>query len=257
MEFYKIGLGTWGIGNSGENHRKEYEFISYAIHSGIRHIDTAEAYANGDAERLIGDAIKTFPRNELFIASKVRDTLLNYSDVLFSCENSLKRLNTKYLDLFYVHKPSLNIPIKETAHALNKLYQEKLILNVGLSNCSVQTIQEYQKYLCCPVFAVQCQYNLIAREPQKCGLLNFCKKEKIHFIAYRPLQPDVLPLNIHGLLNTGVYPLLDEMAHKYGITTAQVAMLWLIQQENIYAIFKTTNQKHLQDILDTQNITHL
>ena len=253
MEFHKIGLGTWGMGNSEKDYQKECEFISYAIHSGISHIDTAEVYAGGNTEQLIGDAIKTFPRSGLFLASKVRDAFLNYSDVLHSCENSLKRLKTEYLDLFYVHKPNLNIPIRETAKALNKLYQEKLILNVGISNCSIGTIQEYQKYLCCPIFAIQCQYNLIAREPYKSGLLDFCRKEKIHFIAYRPLQPDVIPLNIHGLLKKGVYPLLDEVAQKYGLNTAQIAISWLIQQENVYTIFKTTNKKHLQEVLDVQN----
>lgn len=254
MGFYKIGLGTWGIGNSNENYQKECEFILHAVQSGIYHIDTAEAYADGNTERLVGDAISNFPRNKLFIASKVRDTFLNYSDVLYSCENSLKRLKTEYLDLFYIHKPNLNIPIPETARALNKLYHDKLILNVGLSNCSIATVQEYQKYLCCPIFAVQCQYNLIAREPQKSGLLDFCKKEKIHFVAYRPLQPDVVPLNIRGLLNSGVYPLLDDISRKYGISTAQAAILWLIQQENVYAVFKTTNKKHLQEMLDIKNM---
>ncbi len=250
----KIGLGTWGIGNSEADYQKECEFFAYAIKAGIRHIDTAEAYADGNAERVVGEAIGNFSRKELFIASKVRDTLLNYSEVLTSCENSLKRLNTEYLDLFYVHKPSLNISIGETARALNKLYREKLILNIGLSNCSINTIKEYQKYLCCPVFAVQCQYNLIAREPQTSGLLEFCKKERINFVAYRPLQPDVIPLNIRGLLNRGVYPLLDEMAQKYGLSPAQIALLWLVQQENIHAIFKTTDKEHLQEMLDIQNM---
>ena len=256
--FYKIGFGTWEFGGRTEpdpnnDDAKDIQNIQNAIKSGIKHIDTAEYYAGGKCEELVGQAIKDFSRNDLYIATKVRDIKLSYDDVLKNCELSLKRLGLDYIDLYYVHLPNPNIPISETAKAFNELKRQGLIKNIGICNAKVETMKNYQNNLDYPIFASQCHYNLIAREPQRTGLLEYCKENNINFIAWRPIQLPVPSMKIEPLYKREVYPILDKLADKYDKKNAQIAVRWLTQQENVNIIFKSTNPLHIQEIMDTKN----
>jgi len=176
-------------------------------------IDTSESYAGGKTELLVGEAIKPFPRDKCFIATKVREYNLPYDRVMDSCERSLKRLNTSYIDLYYIHKQNPNIPIEETARAFNELLETGLIKYVGLSNVGINTTQRYSQLLNSPIYAVQNQYNLVCRESQRKGVIDYCKRSGIRFIAWRPIllsYPGVVDPHYH----TGTYKPLDEMAIK-------------------------------------------
>ncbi len=258
--FYKIGFGTWKMGGttSPDPHnddRSDIAAIRDAIDNNIVHIDTAELYADGKAETLVGQAVTPYNRADLFIASKVRETKLNYDAVLTSCAKSLDRLGTDYLDLYYVHKPNPDIPAEETAAAFNELIKQKMIKHVGLSNAGVETMQKYAAALDVPIFAAQCHYNLIVREPERKGVLKYCREKNIHFIAWRPIQLPCEELNIHGLFETGAYPLLDQIARKYAVSNAQIAVRWLTAQENVSLIFKTKNPRHLREIIDAADLS--
>jgi diketogulonate reductase-like aldo/keto reductase len=255
--FFKIGFGTWQIGGRTEadpnnDDKADIEAIQYAIKKGIRHIDTSAFYANGKAEELVGLAIKPFKREDLFISSKVFENL-GYEDVIASCKNSLRRLGLSYLDLFYLHFPNHSIPYTETARALNELLDAGLIRNVGICNATVDTIKAYQKHLKVPFFAVQNHYNLIVRESVVKGVTKYCKQNGIHFIAWRPIQLPIPKLNIASLAATGAYPILDKMAAKYNKTNAQIAVRWLIQQDNVHILFKSTNPKHIDEIVAAES----
>lgn len=256
MEFSKIGFGTWTFGGRGHpvpnnDDAADIAVIQSAIKSGLHHIDTAALYAGGKTEELVGAAAKDFNRSDLFVASKVLPSRMKYDEVLKDCENSLKRLNMDYLDLYYIHFPSSEVPHQDTARAFNKLYAEGLIKNFGICNAKIETIESYQKYLDKPFFASQNHYNLIAREPQKAGLVDYCRDKNIHFIAWRPIQTDLPERDIKSLATRGVYPLLDNMADKYGKTNAQIAVRWLMQQDNVNIIFKSSKPKHIQEIIDS------
>ena len=255
--FHKIGLGTWTFGgkverNPDNNDAADIEAIQNALRAGIKHIDTAQYYANGKAEELVGEAIKGFNRQELFIASKVIKQL-DYYNVLRHCEGSLKRLGLDYLDLYYVHMPNPEIPISETAKAFNTLMDRGLIKNIGISDALNKTMDEYRAHLNHPVFASQNQYNLIAREPQVNGHWEYCKKHKIHAIAWRPIQLPVPLYNVEPLYKRGIYKMLDDMADKYGRSNVQITIRWLTQQDNMHIVFKTANPEHLKEIMDAQS----
>lgn len=257
-KFHKIGFGTWEFGGRAEpdphnDDEKDIKCIRTAIDLGLQHIDTAEFYANGKCEELVREAIKGIDRKELFIASKVRADKLVYDDVIRNCEMSLKRLGLDFLDLYYVHYPNPNIPIQETAKAFNELVKRGLIKNIGVSNANVSTMKKYQGHLDYPIFASQCHYNLIAREPERVGLLDFCVENNINFVAWRPIQLPVPSLGIEPLYKREVYPLLDEIADKYGKKNVQIAIRWLIQQNNVNIIFKSTNPEHIKEVLEAQN----
>ena len=133
------GLGTWQMGGR-ENYNPENDdqaditAIKTAIDLGVTHIDTAEMYAEGYSETLVGRAIKTYDRSKLFLVSKVWPTHLRYDDVITSAKASLKRLQTTYLDLYLIHMPNPQIPIKETMRAMDALIEERLVKNIGMKN---------------------------------------------------------------------------------------------------------------------------
>lgn len=246
-------MGGRGSRNPNNDDDGDIAAIQYALKKGIKHIDTAESYADGKAEELVGKAIADFDRNDLFIATKAYGTHLGYDNVLNSCEQSLKRLGIDCIDLYYIHKPNPEIPIAETARAFNRLLENNMIKHIGISNASVETMEEYKKHLAAPILAAQNHYNLIVRQSEVHGVLDYCKKNNIHYIAWRPIQLPVPSMGIESLAKRGVYPLLDEIADKYGKTNAQIAVRWLTLQENVGTIFKSKNPRHIEEIIETND----
>lgn len=254
--YSKICLGTWGMGgditpNPNNDDKRDIEAIKYAISKGISHIDTSESYAGGKSELLIGEAIKQIHRDKCFIATKVREYNLFYDSVINSCWKSLKRLNTSYIDLYYIHKQNPIIPVEETASALNKLLDMGLVKHIGLSNVGIDTIKKYSQLLNSPIYAVQNQYNLVCRESQRKGVIDYCKRNGIQFIAWRPILLSY-PGAVDPYYHTGTYKLLDEMAAKYNKTNTQIVAKWLLQQDGVFIVFKSSNKEHIDEILEIE-----
>ncbi len=246
FEMPVYGLGTWEMGGRKEadpnnDDKADIEAIKYAIDSGITHIDTAENYANGHSEELVGEAIKGYDRNKLFIVSKVGRTKLKHDDLIKSAKESLQRIGTNYLDLFLIHAPSLEIPIEESMLAMNELYDEGLIKNVGVSNFTVERFIEAQKYSKAKIVANQLHLNLKYRETEKKGLIRFCQENDVMFIAWRPVQK--------GIILDSNIQIINEMCEKYRKTPSQIAINWLINQKNIVTLSKTRNKSHLDENL--------
>ncbi len=189
-----IGIGTWsmgggklGFGGSGAE-KEEMKCIKYAIENDINVIDTAEVYGMGRAETLVGNAIKEFGRDELFIITKVspyhfaRDKLIN------SAKNSLKRLNCQYIDLYLLHWPTPGMNMGEIMGAMETLADSGIINNIGVSNFSISDMEkamtETKRHT---IVANQIHYSLLERSPED-RILDFCDKNKIGVIAYTPIE---------------------------------------------------------------------
>lgn len=247
FEMPVFGLGTWMMGgdkNRDPNNDDEADIkaIQNAIEVGITHIDTAENYAEGHTEELVGQAIKDYDRSDLFLVSKVKGANLDYDDLIRACRDSLKRLQTNYLDLYLIHAPNPEIPIEETIQAMDTLMEEGLIRNIGVSNFTFERTEEAQAYTENKIVANQLHLNLIFRESERKGLLDYCQKNDIVFIAWRPVQKG-------ELTKRGVYKILDEMCEKYNKTPAQIAINWLISQPNVVTLSKMRSSKHLKENL--------
>lgn len=245
-----VGMGTyydmgWIVSASllGRRPREEQILRSLlaGMEGGMNLIDTAEIYRS---EPIIAKAIKGRERESLFIASKAFPTHFRREKLIRACERSLRRLNTKYVDLYQLHFPSRRVPIAETMAAMEELVERGLVRNIGVSNFSLESMIEAQqamkKYR---IACTQMHYNLSNRKVEK-ELLPFCEKNGIALLPYFPLA--------HGKLarsDASLDPVFSEIAARHGLTTnAQVALAYLTSRsECIFPIPRARSPAHVAE----------
>jgi diketogulonate reductase-like aldo/keto reductase len=242
-----LGLGTWGMGGFSSRHlggeEKDVRALRLGLELGMRFIDTAEMYAHGHSEEVVAMAVAK-ERENVFIATKVSAANLSYEHVLRSCDASLRRLETNYIDLYQIHWPNPQIPIEETMKAMEKLVEEGKVRDIGVSNFSVQQTREAQEALSRKTIASnQVEYSLVERSIEE-DLLPYCTKEKVTIIAYSPVARGHIP---EGGGREERWHLLDDIAKKYGVSRTQVALNWLICKDPVVAIPKAGNLEHVRE----------
>ena len=199
-------------------------------------IDTAEMYGNGNAEKLVGQAVKGM-RDETFIVTKVSPEHFGYDDVLSSCEASIRRLGVEHIDLYLLHWPSYKVPIEETMKAMEELVSRGKIRYIGVSNFSVAQTSKAREAL--PRSEIVCnevRYSLTHRAVEA-ELLPFCERERLTVVAYSPLDTGKIPSR------KVPKPLLD----KYGMTPAQLMLNWVTYREAVVAIPKAASVEHVEE----------
>jgi len=239
-----LGIGTWGMGgyespnNSADD--EAVKAIRTALDLGMTHIDTAEYYGAGHAEELVGRAIRGWDRDDLFITTKVWPSHLRKDQVPASLDMSLKRMGLKRVDLFLVHWPNSEVPLAETMGAMESCIDSGKTRFIGVSNFDSQLMREAEVHLReARLVANQVEYSLAQQGPRK-ELLATCRKMGICLVAYKPLG--------RGSLLREANPVLDEIAEAHGVTRVQVALNWLVSQEGVVAIPKSSNPDHLKEI---------
>lgn len=242
----ELGLGTWEMGGRKDHDQSnddeaDVQAIKRALDQGLTHIDTAEIYADGYTEILVGKAIAGYDRTKIFLASKVQANNLGYDNVLRACVDSLKRLGTDFLDLYLLHRYSSSFPLKDSIRALDKLVADGLVKNIGVCNFTAEHLAEAQSYTNNKIVCNQVHYNLEFREPEKKNLLAYCQNNDVFLSAWRPVQK--------GSLLNNIPLVLQETCDKYKKTPAQVAINWLISQPNVITLSKMRNPKHLEENL--------
>ncbi|NLM13343.1 MAG: aldo/keto reductase [Epulopiscium sp.] len=224
-----LGFGTFKITEEGQVEKAVLE----ALKVGYRHIDTAAIYGN---EEGVGKAIKEsgVKREEIFLTSKVWNGDQGYDSTLKAFEASLKRLGTDYLDLYLIHWPKpLN---KETWRALEKLYKEKRVRAIGVSNFKVHHLEELLES--CEIVPMVNQVEYHPQFPQT-EVLEFCKKHNIQLEAWGPLMQG----KIFGI------PLMKELSEKYNKTISQIALRWDIQT-GVVTIPKSVTPERIKENAD-------
>ena len=242
----EFGIGTWQMGGRLERNPQNDDVadiaaIRKAIELGVTHIDTAEQYAAGYAEELVGRAINGFDRSKLFIISKALASHMHYEDVLSACANSLKRMNTEYFDMYLLHRYVPEVPLDETMRAMDKLVKEGMIRAIGVANYGVKAFTVAQNATSNKIVYNQVHLNLEYREPERTGLLAYCQKNDVLLAAWRPVQK--------GAIVTNPPQILMEVSKKYAKTPAQIAINWLLCQQNVVTLAKSSNLQHLQENL--------
>ena len=236
-----LGLGTWnmGGGNSPDYSRDEetVQAIQTAIRLGCTHLDTAEIYADGHSEELVGRAIRGFNRSDIFITTKVSARHLRYADVITALLQSLQRLGVDYVDQVLIHWPSSSIPLKDTFRALNELAAQGVARHIGVSNFDLDLLKQSQALSRTPIATNQAPYSLFHREYARNGVLEHCQQTGVLLVAYTPLE-------VGKLFGNRV---VGEIARSHNATPAQVALSWLIRQPKVITIPKSVSDAHLHE----------
>lgn len=246
-----IGQGTWRFGEDRSKAKAEIEALRFGLEHGMRLIDTAEEYAKGGAERVVGEAIADV-RKEVFLVTKVSAKNCTYSGVLQAAEASLDRLNATYIDLYLQHWPNEQIPVAETMGAMAELLDKGLVKYVGVSNFNPKLLSEAQRALGRhPLVCNQVAYHLTDRHIEDAEL-PFCRENGITVMGYSPFGYAPQHFGKPGFPREGTPErgVLDEIGQKYGKNAYQVALNWIVRQDGIVSIPKSANLDHIRDNLN-------
>ena len=224
-----LGLGTYRL--TGEECTRAVE---RALALGYRHIDTAQMYGN-EAEVGRGIQNSRVAREEVFLVTKVWPSDFSHDRVIGTTHESLRKLRTDYIDLLLMHWPSQSVPLDETLGAMRELQEEGSIRHIGVSNFSPSMVKEATRYA--GIFCNQVEYHPYKGQDK---LLEQAKELDYLLTAYQPISRG-------EILDDAT---LRKIGEAHGKSPAQVALRWLIQQENVAAIPKARSEDHLKNNLD-------
>jgi diketogulonate reductase-like aldo/keto reductase len=246
----KIGFGTWSIGGGSTPDPKldsaSMTALRSALEIGYTHFDTAEFYAGGHAEELVGRAIRetNTNREDVFITTKVSPEHLTYDNVLKSCENSLRRLNMDYIDLYLIHWPGTGVKYEDTFRALNKLVRDGKVRHLGVSNFKLKLLIQAMELSETPLVTNQVPYRLPDQTYLSNGVLEYCQKNEILLTAYSPVKFRSMRVN-HTL---------GQIAESHSATPFQIALAWLVIQPRVITIPMSFNPQHIKENFDAADI---
>lgn len=229
VEVGRIGLGTNRLTNTPKN----VEFIRDAVEAGVSHIDTAYLYTRGESEETIGAALNPIPDGVVVATKGGYNPGEGRPAVLRSqIEESLRRLRTEVISLYYLHRVDPETPLEESLGVIAEYRDRGRIRNVGISDVSVEQIRAARQVV--PIAAVQNQYSLSERKHD--DVVDYCASEGIPFVPYFPLR--------------GGSPALADIAAGHGATPEQIALAWLLRRSSTtLPIPGTLTLEHLRENL--------
>lgn len=250
-ELSKFALGTWLMGGTKEpdpnnDDAHDIEVIKTAIASGVSMIDTAQNYAAGRCEELVGEAVAELPRDSYQILTKQMKANLQFDEVIEGCKASINRLGVDYIDYFVCHAPNPETGVDEFFKATNQLHKEGLIHNVGVSNFGPKTLQVALDTSTLPIALNQVSFSLTDYDIISTGTYDFCVEHDIPIQAYRPLASTKGNPEAMGLLN--------EVAHKYNITPMQAAIAYINNFDNMHFTLRASTQEHWAQNIDATKV---
>jgi aryl-alcohol dehydrogenase-like predicted oxidoreductase len=284
LEVSELGFGCMNLATNYGNAAPiddAIKVIREAHSKGVTFFDTAEVYGPYTSETIVGGALEPF-RNEVQIATKFGFDLTEKGGlnsrpehIKWMIDGSLKRLRTDHIDLLYQHRVDPNVPIEEVAGAVKELIAAGKVLHFGLSEASPTTIRKAHAVQ--TVTALQTEYSLMNRDPEKNGLLATCQELGIGFVPWGPIGMGYLTQKLNAEtrfdpksdLRAGFdrfkpaaiaanKPFVDriiQVAQKRKVTTAQLSLAWLLAQRPfIVPIPGTAKVQHLQENIEASNV---
>lgn len=234
----KIGQGTWYLGDDPAARNEEISALRKGVSLGMTLIDSAEMYGNGRSEKLVGEAIASLKREELFLVSKVYPHHAGRDDIFRCCDASIRRMNAGYLDLYLLHWRG-SIPLSETVECMEELVKRGKIRRWGVSNFDTDDMEELFRVKNGERCAVnQVLYHLGSRGVEY-DLLPWLKNHGVPLMAYCPLaQAGVLRRSL--LTDRTVL----QLAERHQVSPVQILLAFVVSRENVFAIPKSSTVEH-------------
>ncbi|USR62465.1 aldo/keto reductase [Lelliottia amnigena] len=235
-----IGQGTWYMGENASQRRNEVDALRAGIDLGLTLIDTAEMYADGAAEEVVGEAIKG-QREKVYLVSKVYPWNAGGQKGIAACDASLRRLGTDHIDLYLLHWRG-NFGLDETVELMEALQQQGKIGRWGVSNLDYDDMQELASVTGGTACATdQVLYHLASRGIEY-DLLPWCQQQNMPVMAYCPLAQA-------GRLRSGLmnHPVVNDIARHHQASAAQILLAWVISHKGVMAIPKAATLEHVTE----------
>jgi diketogulonate reductase-like aldo/keto reductase len=231
-----LGLGTWRMGESARKRKADADALRYGFDLGLTLVDTAEMYASGGAEEVVGDALQG-RRDSIFLVTKVLPENASRRGTLEACERSLRRLRTDHIDLYLLHWPSAH-PLEETLSAFTSLRAAGKILHYGVSNFDRGAMERAEALPGGSAVTANQVYYSLERRGIESRLVPWCAERAVAVMAYSPLE--------QGRLR--VRPALREVARRHGVSPQTAALAWTIRLDGVTAVVKSSRPEHLRAI---------
>lgn len=235
----RLGMGTWYLAEGRHPWSVELSALRAGLDAGIRLIDTAEMYADGAAEEMVGDAIQGRKREELFLVSKVYPHNAGRRGIFRALNRSLTRLRTDYLDLYLLHWRG-QIPLAETVECMEELVESGKIGGWGVSNFDLDDMKELMEVDGGEHCLVNQDLYHLGSRGVEFDLLPWMRRRKIPLMAYCPLAQA-------GRLRQGIVEsdAVREVAAAHGLTPMQVLLAFVLHDQSVIAIPRSSNAKHV------------
>lgn len=240
-EIFPIGIGTWKINYQNNNDKKA---LLYSYSLGQNYLSLYMLYGNGNIVKSLKSFIEKCGRENLFISVNIEPTINEKSDIENQLDEYLKILNLDYVDNLQLHSPKFTkLTLIDTYTEMNRLRKKGKTRYLGISNCSLQELKEINANVKLDFF--EGVYNLECKINESIGILDYCKKNNIEFVAYQPLRR-----NRTHLRN---YDLLVELSRKYNKSQNQIILNWIIKEKNINVLIKSTNCNRIDENIESLN----
>ena len=234
-----VGQGTWNVPTRGARADEAKRSLRRGIELGMVHVDSAEMYGDGAAERLVGEAIAGLPREQLFLVSKVLPSNATLDGTIRACEASLARMRVDYVDCYLLHWRG-DVPLGETMRALEKLVRDGKTRALGVSNFEVADLEEARAALETESIACnQVLYHLGERTIES-NEAAYCREHDIAIVGYTPFGRG-------DWMDRAGARAIDEIARKRGVSPHAVILAFLTREPIVFVIPKSSTVTHVEE----------
>lgn len=251
----KMGQGTWKMGENDNEYHREIDGLKHGMQIGLRLIDTAEAYADGKSENIVGHAIGDFDREKIYITDKVHPDNANRQHIYSSMERSLKLMGTDYVDMYLLHWRG-DSDLEEVVYCMENLKDKKKIKSWGVSNFDVDDMEDLWKVTdgknCC---INQVLYNLGTRGIEY-DLLEWQRERNVPFMAYSPVGQAGVLTTKDGVSKAALMTDKNviEVAERHGISIVQLLLAFVLRLNDMVAIPKAVGFNHIEENVEALSV---
>ena len=237
---FKIGIGSWKV--DPDNFKEDLKALKYSFDQGQNYLSLSMLYNNGKVVEKMKSFIDLVGRENLFISAYLEKYIESIEDVEKQLNDYLKILELDYIDCLQIHSFSVcEIPMVDVYKEINRLVNLGKVKYTGVSNVNLEQLKQINSIVRIDFF--EGVYNLDCKYYENTGLLEYCNKNNILFIAYQPIRRNKIAQKN--------YEFLVKLAKKYNKTQNQIMINWIVKEKGILPIIKSTNLDRIKENIDS------